>query len=100
MPLTAFQKAVARILAKNRHQKSHLAGGAVINRGEASLRLSNDLNVFHDVAEGVGASAEVDAKFLLDAGFEVAWKIRSASLFRADVSRGEDHVRLDWTADS
>jgi hypothetical protein len=35
MPLTAFQRGVAHILAKHRNTESHVAGGAVINRGAA-----------------------------------------------------------------
>ena len=38
MPLTLFQKGVAHILAKHRNPESHLAGGAVINRGEDGSR--------------------------------------------------------------
>ena len=34
MPLMDFQKAVARSIAANRKPESHVAGGAVINRGE------------------------------------------------------------------
>jgi hypothetical protein len=44
MPLTAFQRTVARLLAGNRNPESHLAGGAVINRADASLRFSDDLD--------------------------------------------------------
>ncbi len=40
MPLTDFQKGVARLIAANRTPESHVAGGAVINRGEAGLRIS------------------------------------------------------------
>jgi hypothetical protein len=43
MPLTSFQSGVARLLAANRNPESYVAGGAVINRGEAGLRLSDDL---------------------------------------------------------
>jgi hypothetical protein len=56
MPLTLFQRAVARVLAANRNPESHVAGGAVINRGEAGLRISDDLDIFHDVAASVAAS--------------------------------------------
>ena len=52
MPLTDFQKGVARLIAANRTPESHIAGGAVINRGETGLRISDDLDIFHDVHEG------------------------------------------------
>jgi hypothetical protein len=35
-----------------------IAGGAVINRRETGLRYSDDLDIFHDVAASVAASAE------------------------------------------
>ena len=52
MPLTDFQRGVARLIAANRTPEGHVAGGAVINRGDAGLRISEDLGIFHDVAEG------------------------------------------------
>jgi hypothetical protein len=78
MPLTDFQKGVARLIAANRTPESHVGGGAVINRGEAGLRISEDLDIFHDVPEGgptaaemVAASAEADERVLREAGYSV-----------------------------
>src|SRR5207245_11541082 len=57
VPLTPLQKDVLRGLASNRNPESHVAGGAVINRLAGSPRYSADLDLFHDVAERVGATA-------------------------------------------
>jgi len=100
MPLTPFQREVARLLAANRSPESHIAGGAAINRGEAGLRFSDDLDIFHDVAASVIASAEFDAKVLQTAGYTVDWTLRGASIMKGLVSRGESRLRLDWTFDS
>ena len=107
MPLTDFQKGVARLIAANRTPESHVAGGAVINRGEAGIRISDDLDIFHDVTEGgptaaemVAASADADELVLRDAGYSVEWTTRVPGLFRAIVRRDDNHVRLDWTTDS
>jgi hypothetical protein len=100
MPLTTFQKEVIRILVANRTPESHIAGGAVINRLETGFRYSDDEVIFHDLAATVAASAEADAKALQGAGCAVEWTIRNEGFYRADVSRGDDHVRLDWTTDS
>jgi hypothetical protein len=107
MPLTDFQKGVARVIAANREPESHIAGGAVINRGEAALRTSDDLDIFHDAfgrgrdaASIVAAYAELDERSLIDSGYSVEWIHRSGHFFRAIVSRDGEHVRLDWTADS
>jgi hypothetical protein len=100
MPLTAFQKEVARLLAAHRNPDSHLAGGAVINRADSSFRFSADLDIFHDAAESVAACAEADARELLAAGYTLHWALRQQGFFRAEVTRGEDRLRLDWTHDS
>jgi hypothetical protein len=100
MPLTPFQRGVAQILAKHRNPESHVAGGAVINRGEDGLRISDDLDIFHDIAASVAISAETDAQTLREAGYSLNWTLRGEAIFRAEVNRGEDRVRLDWTTDS
>jgi hypothetical protein len=100
MPLTAFQREVARTLAAHRNPESHLAGGAVINRADASFRYSDDLDIFHDAAESVAACAEADAEHLRAVGYSVDWTLRQTGFFRAEVSRGEDRLRLDWSHDS
>jgi hypothetical protein len=100
MPLTPFQREVARLLAKHRNPESHVAGGAVINRGEDGVRISDDLDIFHDLAAAVAASAEVDAKTLLAQGYSLEWTLRGEGMFRGEVTRGEDRLRLDWTTDS
>jgi hypothetical protein len=71
MPLTPFQTGVVRILAAHRNPESHIAGGAVINRAEGSLRFSDDLDIFHDIAESVAASAEADGKALQEADYSI-----------------------------
>jgi hypothetical protein len=100
MPLTPFQKGVAQILAKHRNPESHIAGGAVINRGVGGVRISDDLDIFHDLAASVAASAEADAKALLAEGYAIEWTLRGEGINKAVVTRGEDHLRLDWTTDS
>jgi hypothetical protein len=100
MPLTGFQKEVARILAANRNPESHLAGGAVINRDDASFRYSDDFDIFHDVAEAVAVCAQADAIALQGAGCTVQWTLRHEGFFRAEIVRGADRLRLDWANDS
>ncbi len=100
MPLTAFQKEVAHILAANRNPESHLAGGSVINRADASPRFSNDLDLFHDVAANVAVCAEVDTKALTAQGFAIDWQLRQPGFYRATASRAADTLKLEWCADS
>jgi len=107
MPLTEFQRGIARLIASNRKPESHIAGGAAINRGETALRISNDLDIFHDVVKGgpdpaelVAAFAEADAELLRGSRYSVDWVFRKEALYRAVVSRDGETVRLDWTTDS
>ena len=100
MPLTAFQRDVARTLAAHRNPDSHLAGGAVINRADASPRYSDDFDIFHDAAESVAVCAAADAEHLRAAGYAVDWVLRQVGFFRAEISRGQDRLRLDWAHDS
>jgi hypothetical protein len=100
MPLTPFQREVLHLLAAQRNPESYLAGGAALNREKDSPRYSEDLDLFHDVAESVGSSAEADAAVLASRGFTVTWVIHQPSFRRAKVTRGQDGLRLDWTYDS
>ena len=49
--INRLPEGVARLIATNRKPESHIAGGAVINRGESALRISKDLDIFQDTAE-------------------------------------------------
>src|SRR5262245_24771889 len=100
MPLAAFQKRAGHILAAHRNPESHVAGGAVINRADTSLRYSDDLAIFHDAAESVAACAEADAKALQEAGCSVEWLIREPGHYRAQIKYDNDGLRLDWSHDS
>jgi len=100
MPLTSFQRQVARVLAANRNPDSHVAGGAAINRAEGTLRYSEDFDIFHDAAASVAECARIDEASLLAAGYAVHWTACSVGFYRAEVTQGTDHLRLDWSADS
>jgi len=106
MPLTDFQRAVARIIARNRKPESHVAGGAVLNRAPSALRYSKDLDIFndpqspHNAGESVAALAEADAKLLSEAGYSIEWMQRSLGFHRAVVSRENESLRLDWAEET
>ena len=59
MPLTAFQAAIAELLAVNRSSDSYLAGGAALHIEPNSKRYSNDLDYFHDSEERVALAVLV-----------------------------------------
>ncbi len=103
MPLTAFQSEVLAVLAANRSEVSHFAGGLVLNASPDSARYSHDFDIFHEAAEEVARASVADAASLRSAGFTVEpsrlWE-KPTDFRKAHVTRGSDHVEVDWAADS
>ena len=106
MPLTPFQKEVMSVLAAERHEASHMAGGLVLNASDDSARYSRDFDIFHDSVEDLVAASERDVRALENAGFDVRklerdgeWS-KPVSFRKARVSKGNDRVDVDWSHDS
>jgi hypothetical protein len=89
---------VLNVIARNRDPESFLAGGVPINR--QGPRYSNDIDIFHDAMERVGAAAHKDAEALTAAGFTVTWQRQLPSIISADISRRGEGTKLEWVADS
>ena len=104
MPLTAFQKDVLAVIAANRSEESHFAGGLVLNAASDSARYSHDFDIFHEAAEHVASASKNDTAMLLEAGFSVervAGDWEAPTTFRKVViSRAGSSVEIDWAADS
>lgn len=106
MPLTAFQKEVMGVLAGNRSETSHVAGGLVLNASDDSARFSRDFDFFHEAVEDLVTASEQDLRSLEAAGFDVRkverndeWS-KPVSFRKAYVSRGDEKIELDWAYDS
>lgn len=106
MPLTTLQKDILAILAGNRSEESHFAGGIVLHSPEDSARYSHDFDIFHELAEEVVRASNWDVETLRRAGFQVEtpsrygeWE-KDATFRKARVSRGSESVEIDWAADS
>ncbi|MDZ4402690.1 nucleotidyl transferase AbiEii/AbiGii toxin family protein [Prosthecobacter sp.] len=104
MPLTSFQKDVLAVIAGNRSEDSHFAGGLVLNAAEDSPRFSHDFDIFHELAEQVAGSSNLDVSSLKRAGFQVTLQSGNwdepCSFRKAVVTKGDDKVEIDWAADS
>lgn len=100
MPLTAFQRQIARLLAVNRSPDSHLAGGAALHFAPNSRRYSNDLDYFHDSAERVAEAFAADRAALEKSGARVAIQLNQPGFLRALVSQGEEATKVEWAHDS
>ena len=104
MPLTAFQKDVLAVIAANRSEESHFAGGLVLNAAEDSPRFSQDFDIFHEAESDVAQASDMDLASLLSHGFEVKkmvgdWE-RPCSFRKARISAAGSSVEIDWAADS
>ena len=71
MPLTALQKDIVAVLAGNRSEESHFAGGIVLNAAEDSARFSHDFDILHELAEEVTRASNRDVESLRRAGFQI-----------------------------
>ncbi|MCB1226194.1 MAG: nucleotidyl transferase AbiEii/AbiGii toxin family protein [Verrucomicrobiales bacterium] len=104
MPLTSFQSTVLKLLAENRTEQSHFAGGLLLNATLNSARFSHDFDIFHEVAEEVAEASSRDMESLKRAGYEVKPTVgdwENPTTFRkAHVSKGGESVEIDWAADS
>jgi len=91
------------ILAANRSEESHVAGGLVLNATSESARYSSDFDFFHDSAEAVDTTSLMDQQLLEAAGYEVItegeWE-KVTTFRQAKVRKGDASVEIDWAADS
>ena len=102
MALTAFQSSVLRLLADNRRSnaESYVAGGLALNYKLGTPRVSRDIDVFHDSEAALLRSWESDSATLAANGFAVKLLRKYASFVEADVSKGNDHLEMQWGWDS
>lgn len=100
MPLTPFQRELLLLLARNRNPDSYVGGATVIQKDPESARFSEDLDIFHDVAESVAKSAEADKAVLDHEGYRLDWILQQPTFLRAVVTKANDSARIDWAYDS
>lgn len=100
MPLTAVQRNVLALLARNRAPDSYLAGGAALHTSPNSTRCSNHLDFFHDSTERVANAFRDDSVLLADSGYQVDVELSQPGFIRAVVATVGDATRIDWAHDS
>ena len=100
MPVTPFQKKIAKLLSQNRTPDSHLAGGAALHFEPRTLRFSNDLDYFHDSVERVASAFAADKALLADAGYSVDIAMNQPGFIRVDVGKGKSSTKIEWAHDS
>jgi len=98
MPSTKGQLAVLRVIAAARSSGSYVAGSIPLNENEP--RLSDDIDIFHDIVEGAAECADRDAALLQAAGYTINWIRRAGGVHSLIASRDGEDVKLEWVADS
>jgi hypothetical protein len=99
MPLNRLQSKLLRLLASYRSPDSYVAGAIPLNRD--GPRYSDDIDIFHDSDERLGATAQSDASVIRNAGYDLEWlPSRGRGQHAAIVSGDDDKTQLEWSADS
>lgn len=98
MALTRLQQKVMASIAKNRSESSYVAGGIALNRNWA--RLSDDIDIFHDTDEEIGAQADQDIQTLKADGFGVNVVVDVYGCVEAEVSKAADATIIQWMSET
>ncbi len=97
MPLTPFQREIFATLRRHRSPDSFVFGATVLNAAADTPRFSKDVDLCHDT---VAQSAAADEAALQAAGYAVEWHLRLPTFHRAEITRSDGSVRLEWVYDS
>jgi hypothetical protein len=100
MPITAFQRAVFATLRLGRSPESFVFGATILNAGADTPRYSRDIDLCHDVEQAVAQCALADEAALVAAGYTVHWQLRLPTFHRAEITRADGGVKLEWVHDS
>lgn len=100
MPLTPFQKKIAKLLSINRSGESHLAGGAALHIKPNSIRYSQDLDYFHDSEKAVATSFYKDQELLQENEYIVERDILQPGYIRVQVEKENQTTKIEWAHDS
>lgn len=87
-------------MAANRSAGSHVAGGVALNSSPDSVRFSEDIDLFHDVAEAVVTASQQDCQALALANCTVTQQLWEPTYRRAWIERGSDGVKVEWAQDA
>lgn len=98
MALTEIQKDVMASIAKNRSDTSYVAGGVVLNMDWP--RMSDDIDIFHDTDEEIGATADIDINQLRTDGFKVSIDVDIYGCVEATIERNEARTLIQWMSET
>mgnify|MGYP003382173222 CR=1 FL=1 len=102
MALTQLQRAICRLIARNRIEsgESYVAGGVALNEALRAQRVSRDIDLFHDTYEALDATWEADRTLLESSGFQVEVLRQLRGFVQATVRGLGESVKMEWVRDS
>ena len=98
MALTELQRSIMHCLAANRTETSYVAGGLVLNSDWP--RKTDDIDIFHDTDEEIGAAARADIESLMAAGFKVHVDVEIYGVVEATVTKGRQSTVIQWMSET
>ena len=98
MPLTTIQRLAIDILRPFRKEHDFVAGGAVLNRNWP--RLSDDMDIFHDLRNRLPRSVEAELNALRQAGFSVELTTEDEWTVEAVLRWRGEETRVQWFDDA
>ncbi|MBX3029179.1 MAG: hypothetical protein KF809_03390 [Chloroflexi bacterium] len=102
MVLTELQRRICRLLARTRVEsgESYVAGAVALNEAIGAMRISRDIDLFHDTDEALMVSWQADRRLLEASGFDVEIVRERPTFIEAHVASTEGGVRVEWARDS
>ena len=97
MPLTAIQRSVVKVLKLHRTEHTYVAGGAALNR--AWPRLSDDMDIYHDIRDRLPGFAETEIDTLRQAGFSVEIISETDKVVEVILRRYGEETMVQWMDD-
>jgi len=100
MPLSPFQSRLLGVLATRPTEERYLGGGAALHFAPNSIRVSDDLDFFHDSEIRVASAFAADRATLENADCDVGVELSLPGFVRAVVRQEQEATRVDWAHDS
>jgi hypothetical protein len=102
MALTEFQRTICRLIPAERLRsgESYIARAVPLNVFTEASRISRDIDLFHDTSKAVEVSWNADRTLLVSHGYLVKVQNERTGFVEAEVSRHDETVEMQWTADS
>jgi hypothetical protein len=104
MPLSPLQIDVLKLIAANRSEASHFAGGVVLNAPPDAPRFSHDFDIFHEAEIEVARASTADVALIRNAGYTVEEKVgdwsNPSSFRKARIVHEGAELEIDWAVDA